>query len=140
MAQSRRGAGRGRGPGSSRRAHRRPGKRAGSGRPVPLSVGIAWTVAPVEPPVKFKETSSAVEFDVELDRAGAVIEARIDGAAIRLGSQALADGAIVIDWDGVRVGAFAARMGESIAVSVGPQSFIFKPQEAGRREARHSLA
>jgi biotin carboxyl carrier protein len=90
--------------------------------------------------VKLKEISSAAEFDVELDRAGAVIEARIDGAAVKLASHSMADGAIVIEWDGVRVSAFAARMGESIAVSVGPQTFIFKQQEAGRRGARHSLA
>jgi acetyl/propionyl-CoA carboxylase alpha subunit len=90
--------------------------------------------------VRFKETSSAAEFDVELDRAGAVIEARIDGAVVSLASQALGDGAMVIEWDGARVGAFAARTGESIAVSLGPQSFIFKLQEVGRRGARHSLA
>jgi biotin carboxyl carrier protein len=90
--------------------------------------------------VKFKEASTAAEYEVELDRADDLIEARIDGSGVSLAIHSLADGAIVIDWDGVRMPAFAARMGESIAVSVGPQTFIFKPLEAGRTGARRSLA
>jgi len=90
--------------------------------------------------VKFRDASSGREFDVELDRGGAAIEARIDAAAVRLAAQPLADGAMVIEWGGQRLRAFAARVGESIAVSVGPQSFILRLQEAGRRGARHSLA
>lgn len=90
--------------------------------------------------MKFRDASSGREFDLELDRAGAVIEARIDGAPAKMATQPLADGAIVIQWGGQRLRAFAARAGESIAVSVGPQSFIFKLQEASRRGARHSLA
>jgi len=90
--------------------------------------------------MKVRDASSGREFEVELDRGGAVIEARIDTAPVSLAPQPLADGAMVIEWGGQRLRAFAARVGESIAVSVGPQSFILRLQEAGRRGARHSLA
>ena len=46
----------------------------------------------------------------------------------------------MIECEGRRLRAFAARVGESIAVSIGPHSFMFRQQEAGRRGARHSLA
>ncbi len=90
--------------------------------------------------MKFRDASSGREFDVELDAAGTVIEARIDATAAKLAAQPLGDGAIVIEWEGRRLRAFAARAGESIAVSIGPHSFMFRLQEAGRRGARHSLA
>jgi 3-methylcrotonyl-CoA carboxylase alpha subunit len=90
--------------------------------------------------VKLRDASSGCEYDVELERIGAVTEARIDGAAARLLTEPLADGALVIEWGGQRLRAFAARAGESIAVSIGPQSFMFRLQEGGRRGARHSLA
>jgi 3-methylcrotonyl-CoA carboxylase alpha subunit len=90
--------------------------------------------------VKFRDASSGWEFDVEIDRGGAVIQARLDGAPVSLPSQPLADGAIVIECGGRRMRAFAARVGEWVAVSVGPQSFIFRLQEAGRRGARRGLA
>jgi len=90
--------------------------------------------------VKLRDASSGGEFEVELDRRGALIQARIDTAPVRLAAQPLADGAMVIEWGGQRLRAFAARVGESIAVSVGPQSFILRLQEVGRRGARHSLA
>lgn len=90
--------------------------------------------------MKVRDASSGREFEVELDRGGAVIEALIDTAPVSLAPQPLADGAMVIEWGGQRLRAFAARVGESIAVSVGPQSFILRLQEAARRGARHSLA
>ncbi len=90
--------------------------------------------------MKFRETSSGRQFDVELDRGGPVIKARLDGAAIELANQPLADGAILIDCGARRLCAFVARVGESVAVSVGPQSFIFAPGQESRGGGRHSLA
>jgi biotin carboxyl carrier protein len=90
--------------------------------------------------MKLREISSGQEFDIELAREGGVIDARVDGAALKLANQPLADGAVLIECDGERVRAFAARMGDSIVVSVGPRSFAFRVQETARGGARHSLA
>jgi len=90
--------------------------------------------------MKLREASSGRQFDVEVDRGGPQIEARLDGAAIKLPSQPLGDGSILIDCDGKRVRAYVARFGESILVSVGPQTFTFNELKAGRGAARHSLA
>ncbi len=90
--------------------------------------------------MKLRDASSGREFEVELERAGAVIEARIDDASATLATHPLGDGAILIEWGGQRLRAFAARIGEGIAVSVGPHSFMFRLPQAARRGARHSLA
>jgi biotin carboxyl carrier protein len=90
--------------------------------------------------VKFRDASSGREYDVEVDRTGAVIEARVDGAPATLTALPLGDGTILIECGGRRLRAFAARAGERIAVSVGPHSFMFAPQEPARRGARHTLA
>jgi 3-methylcrotonyl-CoA carboxylase alpha subunit len=90
--------------------------------------------------VKLRELSSAMEFDVELERDGSAIEARVDSAALKLANQPLPDGAMLVECGGERVRAFAARMGDSIVVSIGPRCFTFKLQEAARGGARRSLA
>jgi biotin carboxyl carrier protein len=90
--------------------------------------------------MKFRETSSGRLFEVEIERGGPLIEAQLDGAAIKLATQALADGAILIDCGGRRVRAFVARLGDSIVVSVGPQTFTFAALQTSRGAARHSLA
>jgi len=89
--------------------------------------------------VRIRETSTGREFEIEIDRDGPVIEARIDGAAIMLANQPLADGAMLVEHDGRRLRAFAARVGESIVVSIGPHAFTFRHQTE-RRGARHGLA
>jgi 3-methylcrotonyl-CoA carboxylase alpha subunit len=90
--------------------------------------------------MKLRETSSGRQFDVEVDRAGPVAGARVDGAALELANQALPDGAILIDCAGQRMRAFAARRGESIFVSVGPQAFSFALVQTSRGGARRGLA
>jgi biotin carboxyl carrier protein len=90
--------------------------------------------------MKFRELSSGRQFDVEIDRGAPRIEARIDGAAAALANQELADGAILIECGGRRMRAFAARIGDSIFVSVGPHAFTFALLQASRGGARHSLA
>ncbi|HEV3112305.1 MAG TPA: biotin/lipoyl-containing protein [Candidatus Binataceae bacterium] len=90
--------------------------------------------------MKLRETSSGRQFEVELERGGPVIKARLDGAAIELPNQPLADGAILIDCGATRVRAFVARIGDSSAVSVGQQSFTFASVRESRGGGRHSLA
>lgn len=89
--------------------------------------------------MKFRETSSGWQFEIELERDGPVIKARLDGTAIELVNQRLADGSILIDCGTTRVRAFVARVGESITVSLGPQSFTFASVQESR-SGRHSLA
>jgi biotin carboxyl carrier protein len=103
-------------------------------------VGVCWTIFFVEPRVKLRDTSSGRQFEVELKPQGAVMQAHIDGAVLTLAHQPLPDGAVSVDLDGLRMRAFAARLGESIIVSVGPHTFEFKLDQAGRRGGRHSLA
>jgi biotin carboxyl carrier protein len=93
----------------------------------------------LEPRVRIRENSTGQEFEIEIDRDVGPIEARLDGAAITLASQPLPDGAMLIDHQGRRLRAFAARVGESIVVSIGPHTFSFR-QQVGRRGARHGLA
>jgi len=102
-------------------------------------MGVARSVQPLEPRVRIRETSTGREFEIEIDRDAQVIEARIDGAAITLATQALPDGATLVDHDGRRLHAFAARVGDSIVVSIGPHTFTFR-QQADRRGSRHGLA
>lgn len=90
--------------------------------------------------MRLREASSGRQFDVELDRGGSPIEARLDGVEIKLVNQPLGDGAFLIDCDGRRVRAFAARSGQSIVVSIGPQTFTFAELKASRGGSRHSLA
>jgi biotin carboxyl carrier protein len=90
--------------------------------------------------MKLRETSSGRQFDVEVTSAGPVLQAQLDRAEAKLPTQPLADGAILIDCGGRRVRAFAARLGQSIVVSIGPQPFTFVELKAERRGARHGLA
>ncbi len=90
--------------------------------------------------MKLRETSSGRQFDVELERGGPQIQARVDGAPVKLDCQTLPDGAIVIDDGAARMRAFAARVGDSIVVSVGAQTFTFIAVRESRGGARHSLA
>lgn len=90
--------------------------------------------------MKLREASSGRRFEVEVTRAGAAIEARLDEATIALPNQPLGDGAILIDLEGTRMRAFAARLGDSIVVSVGPQTFTFTELKLSRAGSRHSLA
>lgn len=102
-------------------------------------MGIARSLQPLEPRLRIRELSSGQEFEVEIDRDAPAIEARIDGIATVVATQPLPDGAVLIDYEGRRHRAFAARLGESIVVSIGPHTFTFREQ-AGRRGARHGLA
>jgi biotin carboxyl carrier protein len=90
--------------------------------------------------MRLRETSSGRQFDVEVTSAGPLLEARLDGVEVRLPNQQLADGTILIDCGGRRVRAFVARVGESIVVSVGPQTFTFAELKLSRGASRHSLA
>jgi len=90
--------------------------------------------------MKLRETSSGRQFDVEIDRGAPLIEAHLDGAPVKLDTRALADGAILIDCAGQRMRAFAARLGDSIVVSIGPHAFTFAAQQEARGGARHTLA
>jgi biotin carboxyl carrier protein len=94
----------------------------------------------MEPPMRLREISSGRQIDVELDSQASPIKARVDGATIKLDRQPLPDGAMLVESGGSRVRAYAARAGESIVVSVGPQTFTFVPLKASRGGARHSLA
>jgi biotin carboxyl carrier protein len=90
--------------------------------------------------MKLRETSSGRQCDVELDRHGSAIEARVDGTAVLLELDPLPDGAMLVQIGATRVRAFAARQGETIVVSVGPHTFAFQPVKAARSGARRSLA
>ncbi len=89
--------------------------------------------------MRIRELSIGREFEVEIDRNGPLLEARVDGAGILLATQPLGDGAMLVDCEGRRLRAFAARVGESVVVSIGPHTFTFREQ-ASRRGARHGLA
>lgn len=90
--------------------------------------------------MKLREISSGRVFEVELDRPGPEIEARLDGAPLALRNQPLPDGAMLIDCGTQRRRAFVARLGDLIVVSVGPQSFTFAQLKESRAGGRHSLA
>jgi biotin carboxyl carrier protein len=90
--------------------------------------------------MKFRETSSGRQVEVELQRQDSPIEARVDGATVRLGRQPLPGGGMLIEIGATRVRAFAARAADSIVVSVGPHSFTFVALKASRGGSRHSLA
>ncbi len=89
--------------------------------------------------MRLRETSSGRQFDVEVTSAGPPVEARLDGVEVRLPNQQLGDGTILIDC-GRRVRAFAALVGESLVVSIGPQTFRFAELKPSRGASRHSLA
>ena len=84
--------------------------------------------------MRIRELSIGREFEVEIDRNGPLLEARVDGAGILLATQPLGDGAMLVDCEGRRLRAFAARVGESVVVSIGPHTFTSgnKPAAAER--------
>jgi len=89
--------------------------------------------------MKLRESGTRRQFEVEVDRGGSVIEARLDGTPSELVNQTLGDGAMLIECGGSRVRAFAAVLRDSIVVSIGPQSFRFTPLLESRAGARRSL-
>ena len=90
--------------------------------------------------MKLIDPASKRQFDVELERRGAVIEATIDGVRVSIEHTPLADGSSLVELNGQHLRVFAARLGESILVSVGPRTFEFTIQQPGRAAVRHSLA
>jgi biotin carboxyl carrier protein len=90
--------------------------------------------------MKLREISSGRQFEIEIDHPGPVIGSRVDGAAVEIINQPLPDEAMLIECNGERAHAFAARRGESIFVSVGPHTFIFAPVQPSRGGTRRGLA